>query len=67
MATKNQHVIPHSGGWAVRKEGADRVTRVFKTQKQATDAARAIARNQGAELVVHRKDGTIKERTSCAK
>ena len=67
MATKNQHVVPHSGHWAVRKEGADRVTSVHDTQKQATDSARKIAVNQGADVVVHRKDGTIRKRSTATK
>lgn len=65
MATRNQHVVPYSGGkWAVRKEGANRVTSVHGTQKQATDTASKIASNQGAGVVVHRKDGTIRTRTN---
>ena len=64
MTTKNQHVIPHSGHWAVRKEGADRVTSTHSTQKQATDKALKIAARQGAGVVVHRKDGTIRSRTT---
>lgn len=67
MATKNQHVVPHSGQWAVRKEGADRVTSVHGTQKQATDTAFKIAVNQGAEVVVHRKDGTVRKRSTPTK
>jgi uncharacterized protein YdaT len=67
MATKNQHVVPHSGQRAVRKEGADRVTSVHSTQKQATETARKIAGNQGADVVVHRKDGTIRQRSTITK
>jgi uncharacterized protein YdaT len=48
----------------VRKEGADRVTSTHSTQKQATDKALKIAARQGAGVVVHRKDGTIRSRTT---
>ena len=37
--------------------GADRVTRRFDTQQEAIEAARKIARKQGAELYIHGKDG----------
>jgi uncharacterized protein YdaT len=67
MGKQNQHVVPHSGQWAVRKEGADRVTSVHKTQQQATETARKIAGNQGADVVVHRKDGTIRQRSTLSK
>lgn len=62
---KNQHVTPHpGGGWQVIGEGNDRATVVTKTQKEAIDIARGISRNQGSELVIHRPDGTIREKDS---
>ena len=64
MAKKNQHVVPHSGEWAVRGEGNKRVTRVTHTQQEAIDLARQIARNQRAEIVIHRQDGRIRDRDS---
>ena len=33
-------------------------------QREAIDAAREIARNQGSELLVHGRDGRIRERNS---
>lgn len=64
MSKKNQHVVPHKGRWAVRGEGNRRVTRVAKTQRDAIDIAQQIARNQGSEVVIHRPDGTIRDRDS---
>ena len=61
---KNQHVIPHKDGWAVRGEGNERTTSVHDTQAEAIEAAREIARNQRGELVIHRPDGRIRERDS---
>ena len=40
---KNQHVVPHGDGWAVRGEGNERATSVHRTQSEATDAARQTA------------------------
>ena len=34
------------------------------TQKQAIDIARQIAKNQQSELVIHKKDGTIRDKDS---
>ena len=62
MTSKNQHVIPHRDGWAVKGEGNQRATSVHNTQQQAFDAARQIARNQQSELVIHRPDGRIRKR-----
>ena len=33
---KNQHVVPHGDGWAVRGEGNERATSVHVTQSEAT-------------------------------
>lgn len=64
MASKNQHVVPHKDGWAVKGEGNQRATSVHDTQQQAVNAAREIARNQQSELVIHRPDGRIRDKDS---
>ena len=64
MSKRNQHVVPHEHGWAVRGAGSQRPTSVHQTQREAIDAARQIARNQGTELLVHGRDGRIRERDS---
>lgn len=67
MTMKGQHVVPRDGKWSVRKAGSDRVTQTFETQREAISAARQIARNQGAELYIHGRDGRIRERDSFGK
>lgn len=62
--SKNQHVVPHSGGWAVRGAGNSRATSIHETQAGAIEAARGIARNQGSELLIHGRNGQIRERDS---
>ena len=64
MSKRNQHVVPHEGGWAVRGAGSQRATSVHRTQREAIDAGREVARNQRAELFVHGRDGRIRERDS---
>lgn len=64
MAGKSEHVVPRGDAWAVKGAGNTRATSVHDTQKQATDAARRIAENQGSELVVHRPDGRIRDKES---
>lgn len=58
------HVVTHGDGWAVKKEGASRVSSQHATKKEAESAGRATSTNQGTELIVHRKDGTIERRDS---
>ena len=63
MAKKgNQHVVPHNGEWAVRREGSERVTSVHRTQREAIDVGRSIARNQNGEVLIHGRDGRIRAR-----
>lgn len=64
MARRGQHVVPAGDRWAVRKAGSARSTKTFKTQSDAVDHAREIARNQGTELYIHGRDGKIRERDS---
>ncbi len=64
MTKKNQHVVPHDGAWAVRGAGNSRATSVHDTQAEAINVAREIARNQQSELLIHGRDGQIRERDS---
>jgi len=61
---KNQHVVPHSGKWAVKGEGSPKATKIVKTQVEAIEVARRIARNQGSDVVIHGRDGKIRDKDS---
>lgn len=61
---KNQHVLPHGKDWAIKGAGNVKYTKIVPTQKQAIDLARKIAKNQKSELIIHKKDGTIREKDS---
>jgi hypothetical protein len=61
---KNQHVVPKGDQWAVKGEGNTRNTRITPTQREATEVARTIARNQQSELLIHGQNGQIRQRDS---
>lgn len=61
---KNQWVSPRENGWAVHGEGNTRDTKLFNTQKEATDYARNIATNQKSEVIVQGTDGRIRSKDS---
>ena len=62
---KNPHVTPHPmGGWQVKGAGNTRATARTATQSQAQSIAKAIARNQHSEVVVHRPNGQIRAKDS---
>ena len=62
--SSNVHIVPHSDGWAVKIEGNDRATSVHDTQQQAIDAGRDRARREESELLIHGRDGRIRDRDS---
>ena len=41
---KNQHVVKHKDGWAVKGAGNEKATKVTRTQKDANEAAIKIAK-----------------------
>ncbi|WP_026968063.1 DUF2188 domain-containing protein [Algoriphagus terrigena] len=57
-------VVPLGNGWAVKKEGSSRLTIVTDNQRDAVRVAREIAKSHKSELIVHRKDGKIREKNS---
>lgn len=58
---KNQHVTPNgNGNWQVKGAGNSRATVTTKTQKEAIN----IARNQQSELIIHGRNGRIREKDS---
>ncbi len=64
MTGKNQHVVPHEGGWAVKGEGNSRATSVHEHQSDAIREAREISQHQHSELVIHGRNGQIRDRDS---
>ena len=64
MSKKNQHVVPNGNVWAVKGEGNERATKIVDTQAEAIKIAREIAINNRSEVVIHRPDGTIRDKDS---
>ena len=58
------HTVPYSGGWANRREGAARVSKVFPTKAAAQATGRETARRERTEHIIHKKDGEIGSRNS---
>jgi NTP pyrophosphatase (non-canonical NTP hydrolase) len=57
---KNQHVVKHPEGWAVKGAGNSRATKVTRTQAEAIEVAQDIARNQHSDTKIHGQDGKIR-------
>jgi len=50
---KNVHVIPHKDGWATKREGNDRASKVFEKKSDAVSYGRKVAKHDKTELIVH--------------
>jgi hypothetical protein len=61
---KNQHVVKRPDGWAVLGEGNQRDTSIHRTQQEAIARGTGIAKNQESELVIHGRDGKIRDKDS---
>ena len=60
--TWHQHVVPYQDGWAVRREGNKRISSKHRRQDTAIRKAKTIARRKKADVIIHRQDGTIRDR-----
>jgi hypothetical protein len=63
MSKSVLHVVPHDQHWAVKREGNERASSTHPTQKEAIEAARELAKELD-DIVIHRPDGTIRERVT---
>ena len=61
---KNQHVVSHGERWAVKAEGAVEPVALFKTQSEAWEKAKSIARKERSEALLHGKNGQIRARNN---
>ena len=55
------HVIPLASGWSVRRSGSDKGQRPFASKAAAVRSARASARKERTTMIVHGRDGSIRE------
>lgn len=47
--------------WRVRKSGSSKTIKYFRTQKEAIDYAKELAKKYNSDIVIHRMDGRIRK------
>jgi len=57
---KRVHIIKRLNGWAVKKEGNLRASRLFDVKKEAEQSASEM-REKGYDIIIHGKDGSIQK------
>lgn len=68
-AGKAQHIVQHIApngtlGWEVRTEGNKQADRVYKTQAEAIEAAKAVAKKHHSAVIIHSRDGRVRSQVS---
>lgn len=63
---KNIHVVPQGKGWAVKPERSA-PTSTHRTQQAAIEKARSQAKQNQSELLIHKRDGEIREKNTYGK
>lgn len=62
-ATPRVHVISRKDGWAVKREGLSKASRIYDSKPAAVTGARnlQIRGKRGHDVVVHKRDGSIQK------
>ena len=61
---KNLHVVQSGSGWAVKAEKVSQPLSKHHTQANAIAKATSVAKANNVELLIHGRDGRIRERNS---
>ncbi len=66
MAKRNQHVVPLGNGWAVRDSRSVKASVITSRQSEAIEYATRVAKKEQAEVIIHSRNGKIRERNNYA-
>ena len=56
---KRVHVVSRKDGWAVKKEGNSKASKIYDTKSAAEKSASRISK--GRDIVIHKRDGSIQK------
>jgi len=59
-SSKRAHIISRKDGWAVKKEGKSRASKIYQNRDSAIKGSEKL-RQKGHDVIVHKKDGSIKD------
>lgn len=67
MSKEDVHVVPENNQWAIKVEKENQPKKTAKTQKDAIKLGRELAKSSRSELIIHGRDGRIKEKNTYGK
>lgn len=56
--TGRYHIVQSTDGWAVKKEGAKRASKIYRTKSEAIRDVKSYPDYKGV-LILHRRDGSF--------
>ncbi len=58
--TFRMHVLAKKSGWALKREGTKRASKVFSNKAEAVDSATRLLKNKTVRnVIIHKGDGSI--------
>lgn len=54
------HIVKRDEGWAVKKQGTQRASKIYKTKEDAKTGTKVL-REKGHDVIIHKRDGSIEE------
>jgi len=58
--SKRVHIISRKDGWAIKKQGASRASKIYQKKETAIKNAQKL-RKSGHDVILHKKDGSIQK------
>ncbi len=59
MKESRTHIIKRGNGWAVKRQGANKASKIYHTQQEAVKGAKRL--KNSSEIIVHRRNGSVGE------
>lgn len=59
MSISRTHIIKRKDGWAVKRQGSSKASKVYTNQEDAVQGAKNM--KSTSEIVVHKRDGSIRK------
>ena len=60
MSSQRIHIIKREDGWAVKKQGSQRASKIYPTKEGAKSGTKELQR-KGHDIIIHKRDGSIEE------
>jgi hypothetical protein len=60
ISSDRMHIIKRDTGWAVKREGASKASKVYSTKEKAIRGTNNLSKS-GHDVIIHKRDGSIEK------